>query len=64
MIRKVYLTTALEQLMAQGMITRPSRAHSVMRVVIAEGVGGLSDTDRHFYDLELVPMIEKAAAAY
>lgn len=64
MIRKVYLTTALEQLMAQGLISRPSRAHSVMRFVIAEGAAGLSDADRRFYDLELVPMIENAIAAY
>jgi len=62
MLRKIYLTSALDQLMAQGRIHRPSRAHSVLRVVINDGAAALSDADRQFYDLELVPMIERAAA--
>ncbi|SHG63503.1 hypothetical protein SAMN02745157_4575 [Kaistia soli DSM 19436] len=62
MLRKIYLTSALEQLMAQGRIHRPSRAHAILRAVINDGAAALSDADRQFYDLELVPMIERAAA--
>lgn len=62
MLRKIYLTSALEQLMAEGRIHRPSRAHSILRVVISDGAAALSDADRRFYDIELVPLIERAAA--
>ncbi|MBN9432466.1 MAG: hypothetical protein J0I45_08480 [Bosea sp.] len=64
MLRKIYLTSALEQLMALGAVQRPSRAHSVLRVVISDGAAALSDADRRFYDLELVPLIERTTAAY
>lgn len=62
MLRRFYLTTALEQLLAQGKIRRPSRAHTIVRMVINDGAAALSEADRRVYDIEIIPMIEAAAS--
>jgi hypothetical protein len=57
-LRRLYLTAALDQLVAEGKIRHMSRAHVIVRKVIAGGAAVLSDHDRALYDFELIPLIE------
>lgn len=59
MLRRIYLTAARDQLVAEGKIRRMSKADVVLSKVIAGGAAILSDDDRALYDFELIPLIEQ-----
>ena len=58
MLRRIYLTAAREQLVAEGKIRRMSKADAILNKVIASGAACLSDDDRALYDQKLIPLIE------
>lgn len=59
MLRRIFLTAALERLVDEGKIKRRSKAFRIMRLVIDDGVAALDDTQRRVYDQILVPQIEQ-----
>jgi hypothetical protein len=58
MSRRIFLTTALDRLVDEGQISRRSNAHRIIKLVIENGVTVLDDSQRSFYDTELIPKIE------
>lgn len=63
MLRRIFLTAALERLLEEGLIRKRSDAFRVMRLVIEHGVGVLDDDQRELYDREIVPQIERLRIA-
>ena len=59
LLRRIYLTAAREQLVAEGKIRRMSKADVILNKVIAGGAGVLSEDDRALYDVQLIPLIEE-----
>lgn len=59
LLRRIYLTAAREQLVAEGKLRRMSKADVILNKVISNGAAVLSDDDRALYDFELVPLIEQ-----
>ena len=59
MLRRIFLTAAREQLVAEGKIRRMSKADVILSKVIIGGAAVLSDADRALYDIQLIPMIEQ-----
>lgn len=59
LLRRIYLTAAREQLVAEGKIRRMSKADVILSKVIKAGAAVLSDDDRALYDFELIPLIER-----
>lgn len=62
MLRRAFLTDALERLVDQGKIKRRSKAFRIMQLVIQDGVSVLDDTERRVYDNVIVPQIEELEA--
>jgi hypothetical protein len=58
MLRRAFLTEALERLVDEGKIKRRSKAFRIMQLVIQDGVAGLDDTERKVYDNVIVPQIQ------
>jgi hypothetical protein len=59
MSRRIFLTTALDRLLEEGKITRRSNAVRILKLVIDGGVTALDESQREFYDQDLVPKIEE-----
>lgn len=59
MLRRIFLTAAREQLVAEGKIRRMSKADVILSKVIIGGAAVLSEADRALYDIQLIPMIEQ-----
>jgi hypothetical protein len=63
MLRRIFLTAALERLLEEGLIRKRSAAFRVMRLVIEHGAGILDDDQRALCDREIVPQIERLRIA-
>lgn len=59
MLRRIFLTAALERLVDEGKIKRRSKAFRIMQLVIQDGVTVLDDTQRKVYDQILIPQIQQ-----
>jgi len=59
LLRRIFLTAAREQLVAEGKIRRMSKADVILSKVIIGGAAVLSEADRALYDIQLIPMIEQ-----
>lgn len=59
MLRRIFLTAALERLVDEGKIKRRSKAFRIMQLVIKDGVVVLDDTQRRVYDQIIIPQIEQ-----
>lgn len=59
MLRRIFLTAALERLVDEGKIKRRSKAFRIMQLVIRDGVTVLDDTQRRVYDQILIPQIKQ-----
>jgi len=59
LLRRIFLTAAREQLVAEGKIRRMSKADVILSKVIIGGAAALSEADRALYDIQLIPMIEQ-----
>lgn len=59
MLRRIFLTAALERLVEEGKIKRRSKAFRIMQMVISDGAAVLDDTQRRVYDQIIVPQIEQ-----
>ncbi|MBZ9936538.1 hypothetical protein LB518_09545 [Mesorhizobium sp. BR1-1-16] len=59
MLRRIFLTAALERLVDEGKIKRRSKAFRIMQMVISDGAAVLDDTQRRVYDQIIVPQIEQ-----
>ncbi len=62
MLRRIFLTEALDRLVEEGRVKRRSKAFRIMTLVIENGVAALDDTQRKVYDQVLVPQIEQLHA--
>jgi hypothetical protein len=62
MLRRIFLTEALDRLVEEGRVKRRSKAFRIMTLVIEDGVAALDDTQRKVYDQVLVPQIEQLHA--
>lgn len=59
MMRRMFLTAALDRLIEEGEIRRRSNAFRVMKMVIEDGVAVLDENQRNFYEEKLIPKIEQ-----
>jgi len=59
MMRRMFLTAALDRLIEEGEIRRRSNAFRVMKLVIEDGVAVLDENQRTFYEEKLIPKIEQ-----
>lgn len=59
MLRRIFLTSALERLVDEGKIKRRSKAFRILQLVIRDGAACLDDTQRRVYDHVIVPQIEQ-----
>ncbi|MBN9433814.1 MAG: hypothetical protein J0I45_15380 [Bosea sp.] len=62
MLRRIFLTEALDRLVEEGRVKRRSKAFRIMTLVIEDGVAALDDTQRRVYDQVLIPQIERLHA--
>ncbi|MCX5481047.1 hypothetical protein OSH08_18760 [Kaistia geumhonensis] len=62
MLRRIFLTEALDRLVEEGRVKRRSKAFRIITLVIEDGVAALDDTQRKVYDQVLVPQIEQLHA--
>jgi hypothetical protein len=61
MMRRMFLTAALDRLVEEGEIRRRSNAFRVMKLVIENGVTVLTENQRNLYEEQLIPKIERVA---
>ena len=59
MMRRMFLTAALDRLVEDGEIRRRSNAFRVMKLVIEDGVSALNENQRNLYEEQLIPKIER-----
>ena len=59
MMRRMFLSAALDRLLEEGQIRKRSNAFRVLKLVIEDGVTVLNEDQRHLYEAEIVPKIEQ-----
>jgi len=62
MMRRMFLSAALDRLLEEGQIRKRSNAFRVLKLVIEDGVTVLNEDQRHLYEVEIVPKIEQLQA--
>jgi len=55
----MFLSAALDRLLEEGQIRKRSNAFRVLKLVIEDGVTVLNEDQRHLYEVEIVPKIER-----
>ena len=61
MMRRMFLTAALDRLVAEGQIGRRSKAFRILQLVIEDGAAALNEDQRNVYEEQLIPKIERVA---